>query len=140
LSHLKGAEYSLSVIDDKYALKDIYCNYVVQDINCILMDYPIQSPGQLSAHLRSLRKARGLNQVQLGAALGVGQARIARIERDPTAVSVEQFLGLLGALGVQMVLRSTGPRATDTPGVAQTKPVPAAPARPKTTGRSDEPW
>lgn len=73
------------------------------------MDFPIQSPGQLSAHLRSLRKARGLNQVQLGAALGVGQTRIARIERDPTAVSVEQFLALLGALSVQMVLRANGP-------------------------------
>lgn len=73
------------------------------------MDFPIQSSGQLSAHLRSLRKSRGLNQVQLGAALGVGQTRIARIERDPTAVSVEQFLALLGALGVQMVLRANGP-------------------------------
>ena len=73
------------------------------------MDYPIQSPGQLSAHLRSLRKSRGLNQAQLGAALGVGQTRIARIERDPTAVSVEQFLALLGALGVQMVLHLNGP-------------------------------
>lgn len=73
------------------------------------MDYPIQSPGQLSSHLRSLRKSRGLNQVQLGAVLGVGQTRIARIERDPTAVSVEQFLALLGALGVQMVLRPNGP-------------------------------
>ena len=80
------------------------------------MDYPIQSPGQLSAHLRSLRKSRGLNQVQLGAALGVGQTRIARIERDPTAVSVEQFLTLLGALGVQMVLRSNRPASvTDAP-------------------------
>lgn len=73
------------------------------------MDYPIQSPGQLSSHLRSLRKSRGLNQVQLGAVLGVGQTRVARIERDPTAVSVEQFLALLGALGVQMVLRPSQP-------------------------------
>ena len=72
------------------------------------MDYPIQSPGQLFAHLRSLRKSRGLNQVQLGAVLGVGPTRIARIEGDPTAVSVEQFLALLGALGAQMVLRSNG--------------------------------
>jgi HTH-type transcriptional regulator / antitoxin HipB len=104
------------------------------------MDYPIQSPGQLSAHLRSLRKARGLNQVQLGAALGVGQARIARIERDPAAVSVEQFLDLLGALGVQMVLRSTGPRTVASPGAAPSKPTPATPARSKTGGPSDEPW
>jgi HTH-type transcriptional regulator / antitoxin HipB len=104
------------------------------------MDYPIQSPGQLSAHLRSLRKARGLNQVQLGAALGVGQARVARIERDPTAVSVEQFLDLLGALGVQMVLRSAGPRTAATPGVAPTKPSLSAPNRSKAAGPSDEPW
>ncbi len=106
------------------------------------MDYPIQSPGQLSAHLRSLRKARGLNQVQLGAVLGVGQARVARIERDPTAVSVEQFLDLLGALGVQMVLRSTGPRSATAAaaGAAPTKAGSAAPGRPKATGSTDEPW
>jgi HTH-type transcriptional regulator/antitoxin HipB len=70
------------------------------------MDYPIQSANQLSAHVRSIRKLRGITQMQLGALVGVGQARIARIERDPTSVSVEQFLQLLGALGAQMVLRS----------------------------------
>lgn len=106
------------------------------------MDYPIQSPGQLSAHLRSLRKARGLNQVQLGAVLGVGQTRIARIERDPSAVSVEQFLELLGALGVQMVLRTAASRhAAGAPeGDGPTKPQRAASAQPKAKGRSDEPW
>ena len=92
------------------------------------MDYPIQSPGQLSAHLRSLRKSRGLNQVQLGAVLGVGQTRIARIERDPTAVSVEQFLALLGALGVQMVLRPNRPggvadASLNASGATSTRPV-----------------
>ena len=106
------------------------------------MDYPIQSPGQISAHLRSLRKARGLSQVQLGASLGVGQARIARIERDPTAVSVEQFLDLLGALGVQMVLRSNGLRAAaEAPAVASNvKPARAASAKARASGRADEPW
>lgn len=92
------------------------------------MDYPIQSPGQLSAHLRSIRKSRGLNQAQLGAVLGVGQTRIARIERDPPAVSVEQFLALLGALGVQMVLRSNGPGGVadapaDAPDAKSTRPA-----------------
>lgn len=128
---------------NKYVFRDICCFYVSIGIKCILMDYSIQSPGQLSAHLRSLRKARGLNQVQLGAVLGVGQARIARIERDPTAVSVEQFLNLLGALGVQMVLRSTRPRNTTLPHAAaasSSKHAPATPATPKTTGSSDEPW
>ena len=103
------------------------------------MDYPIQSPAQLSAHLRSLRKSRGLNQVQLGAMLGVGQTRIARIERDPTAVSVEQFMSLLGALGVQMVLRANAPGgAADAPaGVSG-----ATSNRPAVTRRRPlgEPW
>ena len=103
------------------------------------MDYPIQSPGQLSAHLRSLRKSRGLNQVQLGAALGVGQTRIARIERDPTAVSVEQFLVLLGALGVQMVLRATGPGSVPDASAGASA---AASTRPALTRRRPlgEPW
>ena len=102
------------------------------------MDYPIQSPGQLSAHLRSLRKSRGLNQVQLGAVLGVGQTRIARIERDPTAVSVEQFLALLGALGAQMVLRPNGSGVADAPADATS----VASTRPALTKRRPlgEPW
>ena len=103
------------------------------------MDYPIQSPGQLSAHLRSLRKSRGLSQVQLGAVLGVGQTRIARIERDPTAVSVAQFLDLLGTLGVQMVLRSTGPRAAAEP-PARVSKVTSARAAAAKRAPPDEPW
>ena len=95
------------------------------------MDYPIQSPGQLSSHLRALRKARGLSQAQLGAALRVGQTRIVRIEHDPTAISVEQFLGLLNALGVQMVLRADVSRHA-------TSSV-AAPAKSAGTRRHGEP-
>ena len=103
------------------------------------MDYPIQSPGQLSAHLRSLRRSRRLNQVQLGAVLGVGQTRIARIERDPTAVSVEQFLALLGALGVQMVLRTSGPGSVPDASANASR---AASTKPALTKRSPlgEPW
>ncbi len=93
------------------------------------MDYPIQSPGQLSSHLRALRKARGLSQAQLGAVLGVGQTRVARIEHDPTAISVAQFLGILNALGVQMVLRPTGTRADAAAAQGTGKRHP-----------SDEPW
>lgn len=97
------------------------------------MDYPIQSPGQLSSHLRALRKARGLSQAQLGGVLGVGQTRITRIEHDPTAVSVEQFLGILNALGVQMVLRPIGGKTT----AGSAAPRLAARARRPPT---DEPW
>ena len=71
------------------------------------MDYPIQTPLQLSTHLRALRKARGLSQADLGSKLGVGQTRIARIEGHPTAISVEQLLEVLGALDVRLVLHDT---------------------------------
>ena len=76
------------------------------------MDYPILSAGQLSAQLRALRKARHMTQGQLGAALGVGFTRVTRIEHDPTVISVEQLFDVLGALGVQMVLRPTGAGAS----------------------------
>jgi len=79
------------------------------------MDYPIQTPHQLSIHLRSLRRARGLSQAALGKALGVGQTRVARIEGNPTAISVEQLIDVLGALGVQLVLRDIGAQRPITP-------------------------
>lgn len=99
------------------------------------MDYPIQAPGQLASHLRALRKARGLSQAQLGAVLGVGQTRITRIEHDPTAISVEQFLGVLNALGVQLVLRSTGAGQA----AAVSRAIATAPPARK-RGAPDEPW
>ena len=74
------------------------------------MDYPVVLPGQLSSHLRALRKSRGLTQQQLGALLGVGQTRVARIERDPASISVEQLMTVLGHLGVQVVLRDQADR------------------------------
>lgn len=92
------------------------------------MEYLIQTPGQLSSQLRALRKARGLSQMQLGAMLGVGQTRIARIEHDPTAISVEQFLSILSALGVQMLLRPTGADAAASSAAARKR-------RP-----TEEPW
>jgi HTH-type transcriptional regulator/antitoxin HipB len=88
------------------------------------MDYPIQTPAQLSSHLRALRKARGLSQSQLGAVLGVGQTRVARIERDPAAIRVDQFLAVLNALGVQMVLRPTAVlHAGAAPGKGRSSPT-----------------
>ena len=68
------------------------------------MDYPILSPSQLSQHLRSLRKARGLSQADLGARMGLSQSRIARMENSPTKISVDALLQLLSALGAHMVL------------------------------------
>ena len=63
------------------------------------MSFPLRIPGQLKQHLRALRKNRGLTQGQLGALVGVRQARIAEIEANPGAVSLDQLTKVLAALG-----------------------------------------
>ena len=93
------------------------------------MDYAIQTPLQLSSHLRALRKARGLSQAALGRLLGVGQTRVARIEGDPTAISVEQLIEVLAALNVRLVLRDTHAAPA-----ADTAPATKAPKRRATAG------
>lgn len=90
-----------------HAVSGMNCINVSSGISCG-MDYPIQTPPQLAIHLRSLRRARGLSQAALGELLGVGQTRVARIEGNPTAISVDQLIEILGALGVQLVLRDIG--------------------------------
>ena len=70
-----------------------------------MVGYKIHAAAQLSAHLRSLRKSRGLTQAQLGAMLGVDQTRIAKIERNPGLISVDQLLQLLAALNVEVELQ-----------------------------------
>jgi HTH-type transcriptional regulator/antitoxin HipB len=80
------------------------------------MHYLIQTPSQLSAHLRSLRKAQGLTQAQLGRQAGLDQTRIAKIERDPRLVSVGQLLRILSLLGVRIVLQTSTELPTQTGG------------------------
>jgi HTH-type transcriptional regulator / antitoxin HipB len=65
----------------------------------------LQTPAQLSNHLRSFRKARGLTQAALGKLVGLDQTRIAKIERNPRLVSVGQLLQLLAVLHVRVLLQ-----------------------------------
>lgn len=102
------------------------------------MDYAIQSPSQLSSHLRALRKTRGLSQAQLGALLGVGQTRVTRVERDPSAISVEQFLSVLHVLGVQMVLRAPDAQAALPSDSAERTAAPTKRRRP--AAARDDAW
>jgi HTH-type transcriptional regulator/antitoxin HipB len=78
------------------------------------VDYPVQLPSQLQQLLKSLRKSRQMTQTKLAQRLGVVQSRVADIERDPGAVSVEQLMQVLAMLGAQMVVResATEPSAT----------------------------
>lgn len=78
------------------------------------MDYPVQLSSQLQKQLKSLRKSRQMTQAELARRLGVVQSRVADIERDPGAVSVEQLLQVLAMLGAQMVVRDTATEALAT--------------------------
>lgn len=66
---------------------------------------PLHSAAQLPAHLKSLRKTRGLTQAQLARRLGIRQSRLADIENHPETVSSAQLLDLFAALGVEVLLR-----------------------------------
>ena len=99
------------------------------------MDYPIRLADQLKAHLRSLRKQRGLTQAQLGQRLGIGQVRIAEIEARPGPVSVDQLVKLLSALGAGLVVRdleggSASPAAVAVPEPASSASAPAGRKKP----------
>ena len=73
------------------------------------MDYPVALSNQLKQYLRSLRKARGLTQTGLAQLLGVVQSRVADIEANPGAVSVEQLLQVLNVLNAQVVICDNHP-------------------------------
>jgi HTH-type transcriptional regulator / antitoxin HipB len=67
--------------------------------------FPLRIPDQLRQHLRALRQQRGLTQAQLGALVGVSQARIAEIEANPGLVNLEQVMTLLAVLEAGLSLR-----------------------------------
>lgn len=92
------------------------------------MDLTLAFPEQLSLHLRSLRKARGLTQAQLASRMGVGQSRISAIETDATKLTAEQLLRLLAALDASLVLRTTdsAPQPS-TPHLLAAEPKPGDP-------------
>ncbi len=83
------------------------------------MDYPVVTAAQLSAHLRSLRKAQKLTQRQLGLRIGLSQSRLGKIERNPTHVGVGELFKVLAELNVLIVLRAspveTSPNTPDDP-------------------------
>ena len=73
------------------------------------MDYPLNTADQLRHQLRALRQQRGLTQAALGALIGVTQARVVEIEANPGAVSLQQVMQVLNALGAGLVMRELQP-------------------------------
>lgn len=84
-------------------------------------DFPIRFSSQMRPHLRALRKKRGLTQAQLGALVGVSQARIAEIEANPGLVNLDQMLQLLATLGAMLALEENAPTPMAAPEKASTK-------------------
>lgn len=74
------------------------------------MTYPVTTPSQLRAVLRSLRKSRGLTQAELGRRVGRSQKRIARIESEPERASFEQIARLIAILGGRLVVQDADDR------------------------------
>ncbi len=85
------------------------------------MDYPVNTPAQLKAVLRALRRSRDLSQMQVGELLGVNQKRIARIEAAPGVTGFDQIARLVSALGGRLVVQDLS--HTDA------KPCPAKPSK-----------
>ena len=79
-----------------------------------LQTFSVQSPAQLSVHIKSLRKARGLTQTALGERIGVKQVRMADIENNPASVSLDQLLQVLHALDARLLLADTQSYASHT--------------------------
>lgn len=80
------------------------------------MDYPLLTPKQLAAYLRSLRRAKRLTQSALGSKLGLSQRRIATIELEPETVSIGQMMRILALLDARLILRVPGKKDEATQG------------------------
>jgi len=76
------------------------------------MHYPIITPDQLPAMLRSLRQRAGLTQTQLAERLGISQQSYARLEARPAAASVERLSKLLRALDAELVIHTRDDKQT----------------------------
>jgi len=101
--------------------------------------FPVRFPNQLRQHLRALRKTQGLTQAQLGALIGVSQARIAEIEANPGLVNFEQLMKLLSVLGVSLTLQegTVAPAASSAPAAKTSRPKTGKP-QPEAASRQPE--
>jgi HTH-type transcriptional regulator/antitoxin HipB len=76
------------------------------------MTTPIRTTGQLGPVLRSLRKARGWSQAELGRRVGLSQERVSAIENRPEKVNLDTLLTLAMALDAEWSIGPRPPAAT----------------------------
>lgn len=86
------------------------------------MTTPIRATGQLGPVLRSLRKAKGWSQAQLGQQVGLSQERISAIENHPEKVSLDTLLTVAMALDAQFSLGALEGRGTAPDAAAGAEP------------------
>lgn len=76
------------------------------------MRTPIRTSGQLGPVLRSLRKARGWSQAELGRRVGLSQERISAIESRPEKVNLDTLMTLAMALDAELSIGARAQPAT----------------------------
>jgi len=69
------------------------------------MKHLLLSSLQLGQLLKSARKRMHLNQHELGARVGLSQARISQMEREPHTIAVDQLLKLMSVLKLGLVVQ-----------------------------------
>lgn len=69
------------------------------------MKHLLLSSLQLGQLLKSARKRMNLNQLELGARVGLSQARISQMEREPHTIAVDQLLTLMSVLDLELMVQ-----------------------------------
>jgi HTH-type transcriptional regulator/antitoxin HipB len=69
------------------------------------MKHLLLSSLQLGQLLKSARKRMNLNQLELGARVGLSQARISQMEREPHTIAVDQLLTLMSVLNLELMVQ-----------------------------------
>jgi HTH-type transcriptional regulator/antitoxin HipB len=70
------------------------------------MKHLIATPDQLAHVLRSVRKARGLSQLEAGKPVGLLQKSVSVLENHPETVTIGSLFKLLSALGLELIVSS----------------------------------
>ena len=81
----------------------------------------VQSPSQLTLHLKSLRRSRKMTQADMAERLAVTQERYSQMERNPELISTGRFLEVLAALRVDLLLKL---RPSESPRMPTPTPTP----------------
>jgi HTH-type transcriptional regulator / antitoxin HipB len=75
----------------------------------------LQSPAQLSLHLKSLRKSRNVTQADLARRLQITQERYSQIERHPELIATGRLLEILAILRVDVLFKLRPAESARTP-------------------------